>query len=62
MVVYEEAMQRLVDHEVRLISERLSGHSPDVVASMVERVMPLIHTMLTRYHDTKVRDFFGTLL
>lgn len=62
MVLYEEAMQRLVDQEVRLVSERLSGLPPDVAASMVERVMPLVHTMLTRYHDTKVRDFFGTLL
>lgn len=58
---YEEAMSKLFREEMRLVSQRLSHLSPEEVARMIERALPIIHTFLTRYHATRVKDFFGSL-
>lgn len=61
MTVYEEAMTKLFRQEVRLLSSRLSHLPPDEVAPMIEKILPLIHQFLTRYHTSRVRDFFATM-
>ncbi|MEM9066956.1 MAG: MerR family transcriptional regulator [Myxococcota bacterium] len=61
VMVYEEAMSRLFQEEVLLVSGRLAGLPPSQAAAMIERALPVIHTFLTRYHASRVRDFFGSL-
>ncbi len=47
---YQEAMDRMLEREITLLSSRLAGLPPEQVAPMIERVLPLIHAFLTRYH------------
>lgn len=61
MTVYEEAMTKLFRQETKLLSSRLSHLPPDRVAPMIEKILPLIHQFLTRYHASRVRDFFATM-
>lgn len=56
---YEDAISKLFQQEAHLISSRLSEVPPDEAADMIERVIPIIHTLLTRLHESKVRDFFA---
>ena len=41
---------------------RLAHLPPDEAASMIERALPLVHAMLARYHEKKVRDLFASML
>ncbi len=61
VLFYEEAVSRLFQEEVRLISGRLAEHPPERVAEMIERALPVIHTFLTRFHASRVREFFDSL-
>lgn len=62
LAFYDEAMSKLFQQEVGLLSSRLSHLPPDQVASMIEKALPLIHQFLTRYHASRVRDFFASML
>jgi hypothetical protein len=44
-----------------LMGERVTHVSPERLATMVEKCLPLIHTFLVRYHETKVRNFFSAV-
>ncbi len=59
--IYEEAMTELLQKEAAMLTSRLGHLSPDRVAEMVERGMPLVNTFLARHHTAKVRDFFTAL-
>ncbi len=61
VVFYEEAISRLFREEVRMISGRLAHLPPEQVAQMIERALPVIHTFLTRFHASRVREFFDSL-
>ncbi|MFW5875824.1 MAG: MerR family transcriptional regulator [Myxococcota bacterium] len=61
LAFYQDAINQLFNQEARLISERLSGLPADRAAPMIERALPLIHLFLTRYHASRVRDFFATM-
>lgn len=61
VLFYEEAMSRLFREELQLISGRLAHLPPEQVAQMIERALPIIHTFLTRYHASQVREFFDSL-
>jgi len=58
---YEEAMSKLFREEMRLLSRRLAHLPPEQVAQMIERALPVIHTFLTRYHSSRVEDFFESV-
>lgn len=57
--LYEEAISTLFEREKELLASRLTRFSADRAAVMVERVLPLIHRFLERYHDAKIRRFFS---
>ncbi|MCC6624285.1 MAG: MerR family transcriptional regulator [Deltaproteobacteria bacterium] len=58
---YEEAISRLFERELEQTRASLVRFSPAEAARMIERVLPLIHRFLTRYHEAKIRRFFAAL-
>jgi DNA-binding transcriptional MerR regulator len=61
LVMYDEAVQRLVAKEARLIAARLGSASPAEVAGLLERAMPIVGSLLARLHGARAKDFFATL-
>lgn len=61
LAIYDEAMTRLFEHETALLTSRLSHLPPEQLAAIVERTIPLINTFMTRYHATKIRNFFAAM-
>ncbi len=61
LAIYEEAIGALFTHEVMLVASRVQNLPPERVATLLERALPLVHTLLTRYHAMRVRQFFQTL-
>jgi len=58
---YETIMNRLFREEMRLVSRRMTNIPPEQAAKMIENALPIIHTILTRYHESLIDDFFGTV-
>ncbi len=61
LAIYEHAMSTLFTAEKTLLLERVADLPADQVASMIERVLPLIHSFLARYHTAQVRNFFAAM-
>lgn len=61
LAIYEEAMSTLFSAEKSLLLGRVSHLPADQVASMIERVLPIIHSFLARYHAAQVRNFFAAM-
>lgn len=59
LAMYEELVSQLFEREMAMIAERLVRFSPADAARMVERVLPLAHRFIERYHETKIRRFFA---
>ena len=59
--IFEEAISTMFKKETSVLADRLSHLPADRIAPMVERILPLIHTFLVRYHETKVRAFFANM-
>lgn len=62
LAFYEGHVERLVGEEFRLLWRRLSHLPPEEAAGMIERALPIVHAMLARYHEKKVRDLFASIL
>jgi DNA-binding transcriptional MerR regulator len=61
IAIYEEAITSLFAHERQVLLQRLAALPADQVAPMIERVLPLVHQFLARYHTAQVRNFFAAL-
>lgn len=61
LAFYEDHMKKLVDAEVDLLFRRIRHLPPADVAKLIETGLPLVHSLITRLHDTKVRELFGAL-
>jgi DNA-binding transcriptional MerR regulator len=59
MTIYEDAVSRMFTAERKLLLDRLAHLPPERSAEMITRVLPLIHTFITRYHNAQVRTFFS---
>jgi DNA-binding transcriptional MerR regulator len=59
--IYEQAISRMFQGEAQLLATRLEGIAPEQAAQMVERVLPLIHAFLARFHIARTRSFLSTL-
>jgi len=59
LAFYQNTLDELFRHERRLLSERLAGLPAEQVASMIATTLPLVQSFLSRYHASRVRDFFG---
>jgi len=62
MALYQDAINKLLNDEVRLISSRLSELPPETVAIMIEEVVPILDRYIMRLHSTKIREFFANVL
>jgi hypothetical protein len=62
MALYQDAITKLLNEEVRLISSRLSELPPEKVATMIEEVVPILDRYIMRLHSTKIREFFADVL
>lgn len=59
--LYAEAIDRLFAAEKKLLLDRLEHLAPEAIASRVDRALPIIGTLLSRYHTTRARHFFAAL-
>jgi DNA-binding transcriptional MerR regulator len=57
----QEGVDAIFAREAKLLAKRLSHLEPGALAALVERALPIINAWLTRYHEAKVRNFFGTM-
>jgi DNA-binding transcriptional MerR regulator len=62
MALYQDAITKLLNEEVRLVSARLSELPPEKVANMIEAVVPILDRYIMRLHSTKIREFFADVL
>lgn len=61
LAIYEQAISKMFQGEAQLLASRLGAIAPEDAAQMVERVLPLIHAFLARYHVARARSFLSTL-
>lgn len=61
LAIFEDFVSRLFRAEVRMLTDRVSHLPPQVLATMVERAMPLVNTLITRWHMGKAHAIFATL-
>ncbi|MEZ4266127.1 MAG: MerR family transcriptional regulator [Myxococcota bacterium] len=61
IAIYEEFVDRLVQTEAAIVSERLAAIGPDAAAPMVEAALPIIQELLVRLHTERSRAFFNAL-
>jgi hypothetical protein len=61
LAIFEEAVTRLVEHEVRLFADRLADRPADDVAALIARTLPIIGDFLVRFHATRARTFFAAV-
>lgn len=59
--MYEEAVTTLFEHEKELMLERVAVLSAERAAAMLEQVLPVIHSLVARYHAAQVRNFFAAM-
>jgi DNA-binding transcriptional MerR regulator len=59
LTLFETAIAQVFQKEVELFSGRLAHLSPDEVATLLSRAMPIIGELLVRLHENKVRTFLG---
>jgi DNA-binding transcriptional MerR regulator len=62
MAVYQDAITKLLNEEVRMVFSRLSELPPEKVATMIESVVPILDRYIMRLHATKIREFFANVL
>ncbi len=59
ITVFEGAIALVFQKEVEILNARLAHLSPDAVATLLSRALPLIGELLVRLHENKVRTFIG---
>lgn len=61
LAMYDDAVQRLIAKEARLIAANADAFSPAEVAALLERALPIVGTLLARLHGARAKNFFATL-
>jgi len=61
LAIYDDAVQKLVAREARLIAAHVDSFSPAEVAELLERAMPIVGSLLSRLHAARAKNFFATL-
>jgi DNA-binding transcriptional MerR regulator len=61
ILVYDEIVQQLFQREAQLLGSRIPELPPEQVAEMIERVLPLVHGLVTGLHRAKIRNFLASL-
>jgi len=61
LAIYEETIARLFERETALILTRIKTFRAADAAPLIDKVLPLLNTLLTRHHETRVRRFLEEL-
>jgi DNA-binding transcriptional MerR regulator len=61
LLIFDEAVDAMFQRETQLVTERIAGLSPERVAEMVQRALPIIHAFINHLHGAAVRGFFAAL-
>lgn len=61
MQLLSEVVQELFNREAMLLVGRIEKLEPERAAEMIEKALPLVHTLLTGMHTQKIRNFFASL-
>ncbi len=61
ILLYDEIVQQLFQREAQLLASRIPELPPEKVAEMIERVLPLVHGLVTGLHRAKIRNFLASL-
>ncbi len=61
LTIYVEAIEQFIHYEAGWLGRIVDKVPPTKLAQMVDRGVPLIHSFLTRHHESKVRAFITTL-
>ena len=59
VIMYQRAVDELVNREVELITAQLAERPPEQLAEQIERALPLMTTLLGQLHDRAVRRFLA---
>jgi DNA-binding transcriptional MerR regulator len=61
LVMYEEIAQQMFQREALTLAARIPRMAPEQAAEMIERVLPLVHTLIDGMHRAKIRNFLASL-
>jgi DNA-binding transcriptional MerR regulator len=61
LAIYLRAIDGMFEAETHLLAERMQGEPAAVTAAMVARALPIINSLLGRYHLQLARNFFTAL-
>lgn len=62
ILLYDEVISNLFQREAQLLASRLPpGMSPERAAELVERVLPLVHSLVTGLHRAKIQNFLASI-
>lgn len=61
LCLFDEAVASLFLKETALLTARLQHLPAPQVAELITRVLPVINTLLVRFHEAKVREFISAL-
>jgi DNA-binding transcriptional MerR regulator len=61
LLLFEEGVGRIFEQEKRILARLASELPADVVADLVNQALPLVHALLVRSHERKVRDLFASM-
>ena len=61
LALIQEVVQDLFNREATLLASRIDRLPPERAAEMIEKALPLVHTLLTGFHTAKIRHFFASL-
>jgi DNA-binding transcriptional MerR regulator len=61
ILVLTEVVQELFNREVVLLASRMERLPPERAAEMIERALPIVHSFITGFHVSKIRNFFASI-
>jgi DNA-binding transcriptional MerR regulator len=61
VLLIQEVVQELFNREVALVAGRLAHIAPERAADLIEKGLPIVHSLLVGFHTKKLRNFFASL-
>lgn len=61
LAIYDEAVQKIISKEARLLSARVSEMPAAEAAALLTRALPIVGSLIARLHAERARSFFATL-
>ena len=59
--IYDEVVTELFQRETQLLASRLPTIPEEHAAEMIEKILPVVHGILTGMHRSKIRHFLASL-